>query len=794
MIDSKLANRIDIWGFENGCMVFKDLSTGAALKISAVDVSCQTDEAINVTKELFKSFLNGLPPNLSVQVVQEITSGNQQAIDDHLAATAEQANDFAKDLARSRAAIFKRLDENGQLPTRNLYLLIRLPFEKQQQQKTGLFRKQVSLTEEDLQRETDRLKKVCADIEASLATLKITSGLLRESEMFQLMYNQWNPDRPVAPQNLPSHDIRDQIVLTDVVIGIDGFRIGKVSHKVISLKLLPEQTFASMAEGLSQLPFDSKLYLSFETLDQTREISALQLQRRMTFSQVSGAKGVSDLDAQAKLRDLEEVLAQMIQGSEKVFRMSLQVVLRSFDEDELDSQVSETLRTIRSLSGAEGLIETHATFDIFRDVALPNSRSKERMHKVTTSVLADFLPLFAASRGFSVPRILLRNRDGGLFAFDPFAKSLTNSNQIVSGGSGSGKSFLTQLLLFQMLKEAPTVYILDIGGSYKRLCENLGGQYIELGLTSGLSINPFDLDLNVSEEQRDQKIKLLLGIVETMTKEEGSRIGRLEQAEIERAIKELLEGSSEPRLTDLKIKLQSHSDPLIKRIGKILEVWCGDSAYGKFVDRDTTISMNKPIVCFDLKGLERHPDLQSVCLLLITDLIWREVQKDRTRMKFTIFDECWALLDSASVFIEAVFRTFRKYRASAIAISQTIDDFANSSVGPAVLANSSIKWVLRQKGSDQNVLKDVLRLNEREMNHVSMLQSDKGRFSEAFLIADDLRQVLRIQSTPLEYWLATTDPADLEVIASLRNEFPERSDLDLLKAAAEKYPLGATSK
>lgn len=793
MIDSNLANRIDVWGFENGCMVFKDLSVGMAFKISAIDVSCKTDDAINVTKELFKTFLNGLPAGLNVQVVQEITSGNGQVIEDHLNTMTDGANAFAKDLAYARTNAFKMLDENGQLPTRNLYLFVRMPFEKSEQSK-GYFRKQVSLTDGDLQRETERLRKICSDIEASLATLQISVGTLSEAEMFQLMYNQWNPDRPIAPQNLPTHDIRDQVALTDIVIGIDGFRIGKVHHKVISLKLLPEQTFASMAEGLSQLPFDSKLFLSMETLDQTREISGLQLQRRMTFSQVSGAKGVSDLDAQAKLRDLEDVLAQMIQGSEKVFRMGLQVVLRSFDEGELDAQVSETLRTIRSLSGAEGLIETHATFDIFQDVALPNSRSKERMHKVTTSVLADFLPLFAASTGFSIPRVLLRNRDGGLFSFDPFAKQLTNSNQIVSGGSGSGKSFLTQLLLFQMLKEAPTVYILDIGGSYKRLCENLGGQYIELGLTSGLSLNPFDLDKNASEEQRDQKIKLLLGIVETMTKEEGSRIGRLEQAEIESAIKDLLENCCDPRLSDLKTKLQSHSDPLLKRIGKILEVWCGDSAYGKFVDRATTISMNKPIVCFDLKGLERHPDLQSVCLLLITDLIWREVQKDRTQMKFTIFDECWALLDSASVFIEAVFRTFRKYRASAIAISQTIDDFANSSVGPAVLANSSIKWVLRQKGSDQNVLKEVLRLNDREMNHISLLQSDKGRFSEAFLIADDLRQVLRIQSTPLEYWLATTDPADLAVISELKEECPDKADLELLKIAAEKYPLGATNK
>ncbi|MBK9039151.1 MAG: ATP-binding protein [Bdellovibrionales bacterium] len=85
-------------------------------------------------------------------------------------------------------------------------------------------------------------------------------------------------------------------------------------------------------------------------------------------------------------------------------------------------------------------------------------------------------------------------------------------------------------------------------------------------------------------------------------------------------------------------------------------------------------------MCFDLKNLETYPDLQAVCLFIITDLVLREVQKDRSVMKFLIFDESWKLLesDAGSTFIAEVFRTFRKYYASCIAISQNIDDFAKS--------------------------------------------------------------------------------------------------------------------
>jgi type IV secretion system protein VirB4 len=139
--------------------------------------------------------------------------------------------------------------------------------------------------------------------------------------------------------------------------------------------------------------------------------------------------------------------------------------------------------------------------------------------------------------------------------------------------------------------------------------------------------------------------------------------------------------------------------------------------------------------------LDAHPDLQSVCLFIVIDLIWREVQRDRTKMKFTIFDECWKILqdDTAAQFIGEVFRTFRKYRASAIAISQTMDDFAKSKVAAAILPNSSIRWILKQKGADQDALRSVLQLNDREMQLISDLESQKGEFSEAFLMAEDTR-------------------------------------------------------
>ena len=87
---------------------------------------------------------------------------------------------------------------------------------------------------------------------------------------------------------------------------------------------------------------------------------------------------------------------------------------------------------------------------------------------------------------------------------------LANNNQLVSGGSGSGKSFMTNLLLLQMLKENPKVYFVDIGDSYKKLCEHLSGQYVPLGVGRALALNPFDLAQGDSAPS-PEKIKFLVG-------------------------------------------------------------------------------------------------------------------------------------------------------------------------------------------------------------------------------------------------------------------------------------------
>jgi conjugal transfer ATP-binding protein TraC len=794
-----LSDEIRVWGFENNYIVFDDGSLGFGLKLSPHDVSCTSDDEKNGLVSSLNQFLNGLPSGIDLQIVCDIRAGNAATIKEFERIAENSLSEMAKLLTHQRAEMFSVLDEQGLIPRFDFYLFVRRPMSQNLADRPRITlktKKYPEISEQRFSREISIMDRLRGDMTTNLQSLGLKARDLNSSEVALLMFEQWNPDRKEEQAPYNAEDIKNSITLSDVLVQPKGFMIGGQHHRLLSLKLLPETTYSCLGASLQGLPFGSRLFFTIHVPDQTKELDSLKTQRRIAFSLARGSRsGASDIESEAKLQDLESLIEQLISSGEKVFSLSCNVLLKGPGEEELEDKINQALVAIRGLAGAEAMVETIASYSIFSELAIPNARAKERAKKVKTSNLADLLPVYGPWAGCNRPSILMRSGSNTLLKFDPFDADFTNANQIISGGSGSGKSYLCNLLLMQMLKENPKVFFVDIGGSYKKLCENLDGQYIPLGADLGLSVNPFDL-VDPAAPVPPAKVKFLLGLVEIMTKEDHEpRLPKLERAEIEKAIADVYRQEKLPRLSHLREILLANPDPSIQRYGKILGPWCGDSLFGKFLDQPTNIELNRPVVAFDLKGLENYPDLQSVCLFIITDLVWREVQKDRSTKKFLVFDECWKLLknESGIIFIEEVYRTFRKYKASAIAISQDIDDFAKSKISSALLANCAIKWLLTQGQVDGEKLKDTLGLNDTEIEVIKSLHQEKGKYSQAFLIAQKNKSLCVIESTPIEYWIGTTAPEDLAVADALTDQFPDLEHFERLKQLANKYPFGVAA-
>ena len=160
--------------------------------------------------------------------------------------------------------------------------------------------------------------------------------------------------------------------------------------------------------------------------------------------------------------------------------------------------------------------------------------------------------------------------------------------------------------------------------------------------------------------------------------------------------------------------------------------------------------------------------------------------------KRVLLDEAWELLKSpaAASFMEYAARTFRKTGSGITFITQGVEEILASGIGPAILNNTATKLIMLQKG-DIAVLRDTLKLNSQELRLIQSLEQRKGVFSEGFLMAGEVRQVIRIQPSPLEYWISTSDARDNLYLVSLQGQ-----GLSLEAAifkAAEAAPFGVMS-
>ena len=78
-----------------------------------------------------------------------------------------------------------------------------------------------------------------------------------------------------------------------------------------------------------------------------------------------------------------------------------------------------------------------------------------------------------------------------LVDFDKRTDDKTNSNILILGNSGQGKSHLMKLLLCNFRESGKSIICLDPEHEYEELCNNLGGTYIDM-MSGEFMINPLE--------------------------------------------------------------------------------------------------------------------------------------------------------------------------------------------------------------------------------------------------------------------------------------------------------------
>lgn len=809
MNDHPLCEELPYWEIESepfSHAILWDGSLSAGIELLPLDIECFDSARINNVTQGLRSFVNSLPEGFSCQYYVKVDSNYEQKVQAHeqLLTTNDE---FLKFLDKSRREKIQSAVDSNQIfgPRLFLFLKTEAPIKQSQFNSTKKFATEFCQGYDD---RLQSLDQAITSVQSSLSSMGFYAERLNKNALIDLLYSYLNPVRSkdisaptigVRTTQIGGDSPRTQLVFGDLILDHNEFVLEKMRTRVITLKTLPESTFAGMMSGFLALPFKYELIFSFNVSDQAKEIRSLERDRRMAHSLAnSQSNRVSDLESESKLNQATLLLRDIIETGQKIFQGELVLILREENTKDgqrlLNLKTKEVLSQFKTLSGSEACDETVGAWKIFKSDLPLAPMNLVRGKRLKTYNLVDFLPMFGPARGDDIPTVLFNTRQGGLYSFNPIDPKLTNYNMLVTGSSGSGKSFANNFLMLQQIARGTRVYIIDVGGSYEKMTKVLGGQYFEINLSENYAINPFATS-NPSTMPSGDRLKGMLAIVEQMIVDEGEKLNRLERVQLEEALINIFESARSekvprsPLISDLAKYCEKSNEECLKKIGKLLFPWVGQTPFGKMLDRQGHIRADSPIVAFDLKGLSQYPDLQAVMILILTNFILDQVESDRTVSKRVLLDEAWQFLKSpaAANFMEYAARTFRKTGSGISFITQGVEEIIGSGIGPAILNNTATKLVMLQKG-DTKILSETLKLNATELKLIQSLEQRKGLYSEGFFIAGEARQIIRIQPSPLEYWISTSDSRDNQFIKNLMDQ--GQTLQEALIRAAEVAPFG----
>ena len=384
---------------------------------------------------------------------------------------------------------------------------------------------------------------------------------------------------------------------------------------------------------------------------------------------------------------------------------------------------------------------------------------------------AHLSPVQSDWKGTGMPVLLLKSRRGQLQSINFFDGS-EGFNAIIAAQTGSGKSFVTQHIIYSYytMPSVSNIWIIDIGESYKLMCEAMGGVYLDFREDANFVINPFSYCNDVNED-----MDLFISLISKMAKPT-ENVTDTEKAVIEEAIDKTykLHGTETniDKIIDVLNELAGASAEYPKKhaaetIATNLYRWGSYGAYGRYFNGQNNVDLLHKLVVLELKNLNQREDLRNVILMIlfyhISKIIY--IDDDRSKRKMLIFDEAWQFFDDPKIakFIEKGYRTFRKHGSSAITITQSINDFYKNDSTREMMFQASYWLLLKQKAESINLLKkeDRIALNDYEFEVLESIRTVKGKYSEIFFITPLGRGVGRLFVPKELYWIYSSDPTDI---------------------------------
>jgi len=561
------------------------------------------------------------------------------------------------------------------------------------------------------------------------------------------------------------------------------WELDRIPHALLSVTELPGETWAGMLAKIVSLVPEGMVAVNLEIPEQLSIQRTLKAKKRLAFCQDrSGEADLASIRAEA-----DGVLADMFARGVRVARARVHVWMRS--RERLDEVCGAALNGLQAAGfGAvrEGPLALSLAlqclplaYDPANDDTLKRGRMLEDVN------LAHLLPVYGAFPGTARGDLTLLNRLGEVVGFSFFEGDVA-PHGIVCGVSGSGKSVLSNNLILHARRRGARVFVLDRGRSYEKIASVLGGRFVRFDGEAKRCLNPCGRELD------PDKLVFLTDLFAEMATGGRGDLSLRERSLLSQALRQaFIEAQNEDVTVSHVCRALGRMDhPAAADLGLCLKLFTQGGPYGELFDGPGELDASADFVVFELERVALNKEIASVVLMAILQRITDACMRDPDVEKLLVVDEAWTLLQSPATarFLENVFRTYRKYRACAVMVTQQVSDF-DGPAGAAIRANAPNRCYLRQTPETILAMEKLLDLKPPEKEALSTLRTLKGAFSEMLILTPRQSGIARLVQDPLTYWITTTDAEDNVELDALRSRLAERGDPDPLRAALQAASL-----
>lgn len=570
-----------------------------------------------------------------------------------------------------------------------------------------------------------------------------------------------DPIQAVRDQNM---DIVDVIASNEIDIDFNYIRIGEVYLRTLFVSGYPRFVSPGWLDQI--INFNSSIDISFFYYpvdskgvldDLMRKIAEMEAELSTDLERGK----IVNPSTTAKLEDARAIQANLVKGTEHFFQFGFYITIRAADIE----QLNYVTREIESALGAILVSAKSAAFDMENGFLSTAPFGLDRLsitRNMDTTSLATMFPLTSAElSGDKGVLYGVNSQNGSFIIFDRF--SMENSNMVIFGTSGGGKSYFVKLESLRSLMLGTNIIVIDPEAEFKTLCEAVGGQYISFAPNSPTKINPFDLSF-VQEEGEDH-LGLKILSLHSLFKVIMGTITPTQEALLDRALvatykgrgittDPATQGREPPLMEDLyKVLIGMETSDALDLAARI-EKFVKGSYVGIF-DQQTNFDITNPYTVFSVRELQDA--LRPIAMFVILDYIWTRVKME-LKPRILIVDEAWHMMqyEDSAQFLWSIVKRARKYFLGITTITQDVEDFLNRDIGKAVVTNAALRILFKQSPAAIDRIGEVFYLSQGERQLLL-----GGAVGQAIFFAGTNHAPITVVSSPEEHKLITTKPQEI---------------------------------